>query len=847
MRWLCAMLTTMLFAHAAWAGEGGSSLDRALREAVVDESDTTTFALAGTRDETAQARGRAIVAVGRLPLSFVAACPASATAPAFHARGIGYHVMLSADGARIGVLRGAGAQSQVPAIDVAHIRFVGARADASGQGDDPLPGRIHRLRSGADGGECTDLQGYARVRFASVYPGIDVVYYGTGQEIEFDFVVAPGADPQVIRLAIDRAEHTAIDADGNLVVRIGEETLRLRRPVAYQQSGAVREEVATRYVLRAGNEAALQVIAYDRKRTLTIDPILSYATYLGGTKNDYPAAIAVDASGNAYVAGYTTSADFPLVSAYDKALATGDVDAFVTKIGSGGKTVVYSTFLGSAAGVDRAVGIAVDASGYAYVTGTTTGGFPVTAGAYQSAITGTHSFVAKLVPAGSALVYSTYLQGVEARGIAVDASGSAYVAGRATSTFATTANAYQRTPGGAFVLKLDPSGTSAGFATYLGGGGANEAANAIAVDAQGAVYVVGATDSPSFPTRNALQSRLGGGLDGFVVKLVPSGSSAAYATYLGGALDDAANAVAVDVAGNVYVAGETYSADYPVGGALQPVKAGARLATSALGSAFVSKLEATGDRLAYSTFLGGEVCSAGCSAGGASPQTPGDAAYAIAVDAQGHAYVAGLARSYTFPLANSLRSAKTKDTQDSAFVAKLALSGGALLYSTLTRTGTAAVPVASSRFPLGAATGVAVDGSGAAYVVGDADSLSDFKATTGAYQSTNGGGQGGVALKLAGPVASLTLTASAIAVVAPATITLTATASGATLSGNVVFMDGPGVVGTVALKSNNAVLTTALSVGLHRLSAVFLGAGNEIDSAIVNVIVDNALVCTAPA
>jgi hypothetical protein len=782
----------------------------------------------------------------RLPLAFTERCDAAAGRPEFQVRGLGYAARLAPDVARLAVLRGDaplhdGLRAQHRPMDVVGIRFLGADPDAPGEGLDRRAGHFHTFATGRRG-NCTDVASYGRVRFARVYPGIDVEYHGQEGELEFDFSVDAGADPSCVRIAIDGADRAAIDAQGNLVLDVRGSQLTVRRPLAWQERDGRRQPVPVRFALEAGQVATLALGDYDRGLALTIDPVLAYATYLGGTKTDYATAVAVDDRGNAYVAGYTTSTDFPIRSAYDGTLADGDVEAFVLKLNAG-KTLVYATFLGGAGGIDRALGIAIDAAGNAFVTGTTTGGFPATPGAYQTTATGSDSFVAKLGPAGNALIYASYVQGVEARGIAVDTSGNAYVTGRVIAAITPTAAAYQRTPGGAFVLKLDPTGATAIYSTYLGRGGA-EGATGIAVDALGNAYVAGGTDSASFPVVNALQPRHAGMRDGFIAKLDPTGSTLVYSTYLGGALDDVVNAIAVDDEGAAYVAGETYSGNFPVANAFTADKPGSRLPNAALGSAFVAKIAPSGSTLAYASFLGGEVCTSACAYAAPPSPVPGDAAYGIAVDAAGHAFVAGLARSYTFPLVNSLQPAKTRDGDDSAFIVKIGRDGGALLYSTLLRTGPAGASTKlTTGAPPGSATAVAVDGAGAVYVAGDVDETSSFKPTTGAFQTKNGGGQGAMLVKLAAPVGMLALASSASVLTVGTAVTLTATVSGASLSGSVLFVDGPTILGTAPLKSSKATLTRALDVGIHRVSAVFQGAGKELDSAPVVVVVDNAAVC----
>ncbi len=327
----------------------------------------------------------------------------------------------------------------------------------------------------------------------------------------------------------------------------------------------------------AENQVGFSVAAYDTRMPLVIDPVLSYSTYIGGTSDDAGTAIAVDAAGYAYVAGYTYSSNFPLKNPYDRSLGNSDRDVFVTKIDPTGSALVYSTYLGGRNTLDWATGIAVDEAGNAYVTGRTTGSdYPVTSGAYQSGVTGGGAFVTKLNASGTGLVYSTYVLGATGTRIAVDASGAAYLTGSAKPDFTTTPDAFQPTSdntGGtdAFVAKLNPNGTGMVYATFLGGNG-TDAGKGIAVDVSGDAYVAGSTTSDNFPTTNALQATRQGRQDGFVTKLNASGTALAFSTYLGGSMDDSANAIAVDTQGSAYVAGETYSSNFPVKNAFQPTK-----------------------------------------------------------------------------------------------------------------------------------------------------------------------------------------------------------------------------------------------------------------------------------
>ncbi|MEW6657374.1 MAG: SBBP repeat-containing protein [Thermodesulfobacteriota bacterium] len=360
---------------------------------------------------------------------------------------------------------------------------------------------------------------------------------------------------------------------------------------------------------------------------------LAYATYLGGSSDDYAYGIAVDASGAAYITGATYSSNFPTgANAPQKTFGGGSYDAFAAKISPGGNTLVFSTYLGGSGG-DRANGIAVDPSGAAYIAGGTgSPNFPTTESAYQRTFGGGYNaFVVKLNPAGDSLAYSTFLGGSvadNANGIAVDVTGAAYVAGQASSpNFPTTANAYQKTFGGGysdvFVAKISPAGTALVYSTYLGGS-SDELGKGIAVDSAGAAYVTGFTYSSSFPTTpDTVQRTYGGGAcDAFVAKLTAAGEGLTYSTYLGGSGQDIANGIALDSNGAAYITGYTSSNNFPTANAPQPAFGGAR-------DAFLAELTQGGNAFAYSTYLGGGTW---------------DWANGVALDTAGNAYIAG----YTF-------------------------------------------------------------------------------------------------------------------------------------------------------------------------------------------------------
>lgn len=581
-----------------------------------------------------------------------------------------------------------GKEAQQGGQAVLRMKLVGANPAPQVMGLDELPGKSNYFIGNEPRKWRTNIPHYGKVRYENVYPGVDLVFYGNQGQLEYDFIVAPGADPTAITLAFEGAEKLEMDARGDLVLHTALGHIRLQKPIVYQEVDGAKQPIRGRYVLKNQHRAGFEVSAYDPSAPLIIDPTLSYSTYLGGSGNDLAQSIAVDSSGNSYVTGSTTSFNFPTANPRQSALS-GSQDAFVTKLNATGSALVYSTYLGGS-GSDGGSGIAVDSSGNAYVTGSTDStNFP-TANPLQPALGGPRdAFVTKLNPSGSALVYSTYLGGSgidSGADIAVDSSGNAYVTGSTGSPNFPTANPLQPTLGGgfdAFVAKLNAAGSGRLYSSYLGGSG-DEFVNGIAVDSTGNAYVTGSTQSTDFPTANPLQSSFGGVRDAFVAKFNANGSTLVYSTFLGGSDDEFGSGVAVDGGGNAYVAGSTRSANFPVAGT--PMQG-----TIGGGSdAFVTKLNASGSALVYSTFLGGS---------GDEPSS------GIAVTSAGNAFVAGSTSSANFPTVNPLQPGF--GGSGDAFVAQLNPAGSALDYSTF---------LGGRNSDVG--NSIALDGSGIAYVTG---------------------------------------------------------------------------------------------------------------------------------
>jgi len=569
----------------------------------------------------------------------------------------------------------------------------------------------------------------ARARFQQVYPGVDVVYYGNQRHLEYDFVVAPHADPQRIQLRFAGAQQVHVDRAGDLIVRVAGRTLTWRKPTVYQESRGGRQAVEGQFRMQtvAGKEPRIgfALARYDASRPLVIDPVLTYATYLGGSHSEDGAAITADNSGNAYVTGTTTSTDFPttpgaLQPASDP--ATNGI-SFVTKLNAAGTSLVYSTYLGG--NNDTAThGIVVDSSGAAFVCGDTSStNFPVTVGAYQTHTAAlTTAFVIQLNPTGDSLTYSTLLGGDGggyAEAFAVDGSGSAYVTGFTRSAaFPVTPGAFQTTHQGtgfnAFVLKLNPSGTALTYSTLLGGS-ADTWAYAIALDSGGNAYAVGQTAATDFPvtpgafqTSNTAGTPGSGGRAAFVTKLNATGSSLLYSTYLTGQGGSGAVGVAVDIGGNAYVTGNAVDAFPVTAGAFQTTKA----SSPGFSSAFVTKLNPTGSAPVYSTYLGGssETYSVG-----------------IVLDGSGNATIGGDTQAHDFPttLGAFQRTNRAGSNEYNIFVTKLNPTGAALIYSTY---------LGGSHFDL--ARGLTLDIYGNVYIIGTSGST-DFPTNPGAYQLMN--------------------------------------------------------------------------------------------------------------
>ncbi|MBW2062185.1 MAG: SBBP repeat-containing protein [Deltaproteobacteria bacterium] len=586
---------------------------------------------------------------------------------------------------------------------IIRIRPMGVNSTSEVSGIEELPGKVNYFIGRDHKKWRTNIPCYSKVKYKNIYPGIDLVFYGRAGQLEYDFLIAPGADPKIIRLAFEGVEKIKRDEKGNLVLKTKTGEIIQRLPLVYQELDGRRQVVSGQYTILGRNEIAFQLASYDRQRALVIDPILVYSTFLGGSDEDRGHDIAVDSSGNVYITGVTGSTDFPLVSSCQDVYGES-WDAFVAKLNVSGTALVYYTYLGGS-GQDIGRSIAVDASGHAYVTGDASSiDFPL-ANPLQETFGGspTDAFVARLNASGSELVYSTYLGGSSndrGKAISVDSLENAYVTGETLSSDFPILNFYQDQLSGswdAFVTKISATGTLA-YSTFLGGSKTEEGFG-IAVDSSGNAYVTGETSSPNFPILNSYQDQLRGSWDAFVTKLNAAGSDLVYSTFLGGGGDDIGTGIAVDSSGNAYVTGFTESSDFPTTSTTSSPYQGTY--GGGYHDAFVTKLNAAGSDLIYSTFLGG---------------SNQDQGRGIAVDPSGNAYVSGFTESNNFPTASPYQG--ISHGYADAFITKLNPSSSDLIYSTF---------LGGSSYDQG--WGIAVDPSGDAYVTGFTDS-SDFPTTS---------------------------------------------------------------------------------------------------------------------
>jgi hypothetical protein len=712
-------------------------------------------------------RARVSENYGKLPLSFEANRGQSDKQVKFLSRGHGYTLFLTNDEAVLSLRRSGVKLTDTHTVGfspsafkpgegdeqsaVLRMKLIGANTSAIVSGNGEQEGTSNYFIGNDPSQWRTNVANYSQVRYQDAYPGVDLVYYGNQQQLEYDFVVAPGADPRTITLdvAADGGSHTAIShtaspriaGNGDLLVPANGGEVRFHKPVVYQTSNFLdrhtiggqpnaieaKNTIDGRWVLKGGNRVGFEVAAYDSSKPLIIDPALSYSTYLGGTGTDGAFGVAIDSAGNCYVTGFTSSTNFHTKNPYQKKNG-GGIDTFVTKMNPTGTALVYSTYVGGS-GTEYPFAIAVDSTGAAYEVGNTgSTNFPVTtATAFQSTCPSCSLypavFITKLMPSGAALAYSTFLGGTgdnRAFGVTLDSSNNVYVVGWTTSTdFPVSANAFQSSyvPGAVsnvFVTELNPAAAGdAGlvYSTYLGGS-VQDVGFGIALDSNNNTYVTGYTYSTDFPvTTDAFQTKTTTNGAAFVTKLNPAANGAAglvYSTYLGGTTGTSAgNSIKTDSNGAAYVTGYTCASDFPVTQGVFQSKFGGDC-TAAGGDAFITKLDPVGATLAFSSYLGG---------------SGDDVGFSIGLDSLNNSYIIGRSSSVNFPVTKGAFQTKTAGGYDTIY-SIISPTGTSLLYSTYL--GGNAVDVAFV---------MAVDPAGNSYVIGRTYST-NFPVTPGAFQAT---------------------------------------------------------------------------------------------------------------
>lgn len=781
-------------------------------------------------------------AYGELPLSFMR------DGSTFTASTSSGTISLRADGATIVPLDGRHAGAPI------EMGLIGAAATEP-QAISKLPGVVNDLRGDDSSKWRTNVPTYAAVRYADVYPGIAMDYHGTTGTLEYDFRLDAGADPS--RIAVDfHGAPLHVTGAGALVIGAGQDRIRQAPPVAFQPVADDRDPVAARFAVD-GDRVGFELGAYDRTRPLVIDPLfLSYATFLGGSDDDGLGDIAVDASGAAYVAGYTISSNFPTTSGVYDTTPNGSTDVMVTKLNAAGSGLVYSTLIGGANG-EEANGIAVDSSGNAYVTGltistlgTSSGAkFPTTMGAYTTSSDPGFGdvFVLKLNPTGSDLVYSSVFGGQSndfGNGIAIDSSGNAYVGGTTQSTgsggnalFPTSAGSFQQTYGGnsgdGFIFKMNPAGTAFAYSTLLGGSG-NDAVNGVDIDSTGRVYATGfstAFSGNNFPTTaaNRYAALDVNSSDAFLSKLSPGGNALEYSTGIGtdgtGGSDgnDSGYAVAVGADGFAYITGGS-SRPGQVGAAEFPLKneyEGPNTQCCFAADLFVAKFDtsaAGGSSLLYSTLIGGSGYETGT---------------AIDVDSAGNAYIGGSTAGATGQFYDTTPDELgTAGTRGSPIITKVVQSGS----SPATLGFSTTIPGGISN----GITGIQYDeAAGAVYVSGTSTSGSSLSTTTGSFQPTRPGAVDGFVAKIStsapppdttppvttldtGPAANSTVTSSSVTFTfhADEASTFQCAYDGGSFSP--CSTPGPGTTGSD---------TRTLANGLHTFSVRATDSANNVDAS----------------
>ncbi len=599
----------------------------------------------------------------RLPYTFEQNQGQAPEGVRFLARGEGYGLFLTDREAILTLVRGSGVNQLI------RMSLDNSRAPETIQGVQPSDQRTNYLVGNDPKQWKTNVPHFESVRYAQVYEGVDLVYHNAAGQLEYDFVVAPGASSDLIRLRFGGVQKMTVAASGALEMHLGARTLVHQAPIAYQEVHGKRQRVKASYQLLGDNRVGFRVGKHDETLPLVIDPVVIYSTFLGGERTDTAHAVAVDPQGNTYVTGETTSGDFPAVGTAITKIQGAVPYAFVTKFNAAGDKILYSTFIGGDSNT-RGLAIAVDQAGNAYLGGVTGArNFPLV-NPVQATQPGLNiGYVAKLNPQGNALVFSTYIGGErndEVRDIALDAEGNIHIVGRVTSTTFPTTSAFQPTFGGSsdgFAAVYKAPDYRLKFSTLIGAASAEEA-NAVAVDSQGNTYVTGFSQGPGMATTGAYQKIVASPNDAFVAKISAAGTSLDWFTYYGGRGDDQGQTIALDGSGNILVGGWATSNNLPTtADALQPAIRGDS-------DAFIAKFSNTGRELLYATYLGSTTTRSSIT----------ESINRLAIDSLGSVTIAGVSNGADFPTVRPIQAYGGGSSD--GFVARLNASLTAIDFST---------------------------------------------------------------------------------------------------------------------------------------------------------------------
>ena len=787
--------------------------------AIVDGADSCTTSPPISAAESATM----LAAFGKLPLAFEENVGQSDARVKFLGRGPGYQLFLTGDSSVLALRSNEGQQAAV------RMSFADGES-AAVTGADRQASVVNYFVGSNPAWWHSNVATFAKVRYSSIYPGIDAVYHATQGKLEYDLVAEPRADVSRIRLAFDGVEGLSLDENGSLLLRTVVGSIAQWKPIAYQEIDGARKEVSASYRL-IGNRVAFELGAYDRDQTLIIDPVLVYSTYLGGSDSSSGAyAIALSRCGEAFVSGWTWATTFPTTTgAFDTGGDPSSSMGFVSKLNQSGTGLLYSTFVTGitynhsnwTAQVTDLMSIAVDSTGHAYVAGNTNSSdFPVTPGALVTVAPSDQSSVlAKLNTDGSALIYATYTNLATTVGVAVDSSGSAYITGgRNVSKIAAN--------GASVVYSFTAGGT--------GGAGGTDSTSAIAVDASGNAYVTGITHSNvtgTLPvTTGAFETTWPAtstsSTSGFVQKINPAGNALIYGTYFGSKGTVQPTSIAVDSLGRAFIGGFSDGLGFPValGASFNSNPDGDR---TGIVYAFASRLSPDGTHGDFFTWVGGQSCSTPTSCFVSTTRANG-----IAVDSSSNVWIAGITGSNRIPLTKPLYSTFGAPDGDN-FVVKLDPTGTTMLFATLLNGATQASAALIGRSD-STLSGIQVDSIGSAYVAGWTRT-SDFPTTTGAYQTAPQPSSSPKAFITKINESKDTTTALVVSPnpgIVGGTETLTATVAGNAPTGSISFLDGSTSIGSVPMSGTTAQLvTSSLAGGLHNLSAAYAGDAHNNPSA----------------